>query len=240
MGKSLMSHDEVVMKPAGEILRGEMLSGSCPGVSFYKSVLKAKKRFDLTTYSETQKTQILFFTRGKGYVGTENGAHNITEEAVFVPLYDSEKVFIYAVTDLEFIEILVDLSPEDVAAMKKVRMTLPYFCLMSDCFRYEEDFKGPGTISYGIIKKMFLGRVLMGAVIAEGPNVNGEHSHKDLDQWYFGLEGACFKYSAGGETFTVKAGDLTHTGRGIVHRSETGAGQKMRYMWFELITEEKQ
>ena len=236
MGDLFMSREEVQMKPAGELLRGEMLPGSYPGVSIFKNILKAKKKYDVTTYSETQKSQIFFFAKGKGYVGTEHGAHNITEEAVFVPLFNSEKIFIYAVTDLEFLEILVDLTPEDVANMKKARMTLPHFSLMSNCMRYEEDFKGPGMISYGIIRNRFLGRSSMGAVIADGPNVNGEHSHSNIEQWYYGLEGTCFTYKASGKTFTVKDGDLTYTTKTVPHASETGAGQKIRYVWFELMS----
>jgi len=236
MGKFYMSRDEVIMKPCGEVMRGEMLPGSYPGVTIYKNILKEKKRYDITTYSETQKTQIFFFTKGKGYVGTEHGAHNITEEAVFVPLYNSEKIFIYAVTDLEFLEILVDLTPEDVATMKKVRMTLPHFSLMSNSLRYEEDFKGPGTISYGIIRNRFLGRCSMGSVIADGPNVNGQHSHENLEQWYYALEGAYFTYKAGGESHAVRDGDLTYTTKSVPHESETGAGNKMRYVWFELMS----
>lgn len=236
MSEHFMGHDEVVMKPAGEVLRAELLPGAYSGVTIYKSLLNAKKRYDVTTYSETQKSQIFFFTKGTGYIGTEHTAHNITEEAVFVPLYNNEKIFIYAVTDLEFLEILVDLTPDDVSTMKKVRMTLPHFSLMSNCMRYEEGFKSPGIISYGIIRNRFLGRASMGAVIAENPVINGEHSHENLEQWYYGLRGASFTYSAGGESFVVKEGDITYTTKGIPHSSKTGLGEQMRYVWFELMS----
>jgi len=146
------------------------------------------------------------------------------------------KIFIYAATDLEFLEILVDQTPEDVAMVKKLRMTLPHFSLMSNCPRYEEDFKGPGMISYSIIRNKLLARSSMGAVLAEGPNVNGEHSHENLEQWYYGLEGTCFQYTADGDTYTVKDGDLTYTTKAIPHASETGEGQIMRYVWFELMS----
>jgi hypothetical protein len=236
MEKFFMGSEEVDMKQAGEVLRGEMLPGSYPGVSIFKNVLKAKKRFDVTTYGVAEKTQIFFFTKGWGYVGTEDTAHYISEEAVFVPLYDIETIFIHAATDLEFLEILVDLTPEDTANMKKVRMTLPYFSLMSNCMRYEEDFKGAGMISYSIIRNRFLGRVSMGAVLADGPNVNGVHSHDNLEQWYYGLKDAYFEYTADGKTYTVKDGDLTYTTKAIPHASETGEGHKMRYVWFELMS----
>jgi hypothetical protein len=113
-----------------------------------------------------KKTQIFFFTKGSGYIARPATAHNITEEAVFVPLFDKEKFSIRAGEDLEFVEILVNVMPEDMDKMNKMRMTLPHFQLHHACDRYEEDFKGAGMIS----------RSSMGSVYAAGPNLNGEHS----------------------------------------------------------------
>ena len=123
-----------------------------------------------------KKTQIFFFTKGSGYIARPATAHNITEEAVFVPLFDKEKFSIRAGEDLEFVEILVNVMPEDMDKMNKMRMTLPHFQLHHACDRYEEDFKGAGMISRSIIHYGLLGRSSMGSVYAAGPNLNGEHS----------------------------------------------------------------
>lgn len=183
-----------------------------------------------------KKTQLFFFTKGTGYIARPAVAHNITAEAVFAPLFDKEKFSIRAGTDMEFVEIIVDLTDEDVKTMHRSRMTLPHFRLHSDCERYEEDFKGPGMISRSIIHHRQLGRSSMGSVYAVGPNLNGEHSHEDLEQYFFGLGGARFTFMADGESVVVEEGDFTHIPTKAKHSMKAEKGAVMNYVWFEIIS----
>jgi hypothetical protein len=213
--------------------KGIMLPDSYPGVEAYKCALKAGSRVDPKVYKN--KTQVLFFTKGVGYVGTPNKAHNITEEAVFVPLFDSEKFFIQAGTDLEFLEILVTLTEADTKRLGEMRMTLPHFRLLSDCDRYEEAFKGPGVLSYSIIANRRLARALMGAVIGAGPNFVQEHAHDNLQQWVYGLTGSAFRFRADGDEVEMREGDWAHIPPKAKHSVETSAGDKLDYIWFEIV-----
>ena len=183
----------------------------------------------------TKKLQIFFFTKGSGYIARPGTAHNITEQAVFVPLLDTERFSIRAGEDLEFVEILATLTAEDALKKGTMRMTLPHFRLHRDCDRYEEDFKGPGMVSRAILHHRMLGRSSMGSVYAAGPNVNGEHSHEDLEQFFFGLDGTRFTFNADGESVVVEEGDFTHIPKKAAHSMKAEKGALMSYVWYEIV-----
>jgi hypothetical protein len=225
---------DLVFKPQGKGLSTAVaIPGSFPGVEMRSCKLQAGSEYLPEVYEK--KTQVFFFTRGSGYVARPATAHNITEEAIFVPLFASEKFSIRAGEDMEFVEILADLSAEDLKTMHHMRLTLPRFRLHSACERYEEDFKGPGMISRTLIQHLMLGRCSMGSVYAAGPNLNGEHSHEDLEQFFFGLGDTRFAFNADGESVVVEGGDFTHIPKKAKHSMKAEKGTVMSYVWFEII-----
>ncbi len=214
------------------------LEGALPRINTYQNALDKGHTVEPETYKEGEKTQIFFFTKGKGYVTTESTSHNITENAVFVPLYDSEKFAFYATEDLEWLEITIDLLEKEVAKMDNARMALPHFRLVSQCLRYEEKFKGPGMLSYSVIQHddvCGLGMASMGVARGTGPNVVGDHKHDDLAQWYYGLEDNSIRYTADNKTVDFKPGDITFTPKGYTHSVEAKENEIINYVWFEYV-----
>jgi quercetin dioxygenase-like cupin family protein len=227
---------DLVFKPQGKGLSSaEALHGSYPGVVMKACRLQAGSEYVPEVYAK--KTQIFFVTSGSGYIARPATAHNITEEAVFVPLFDSERFAIRAGGDMEFVEILADLTAEDLKTMHHMRMTLPHFRLHSACERYEEDFKGPGMVSRAILQHRLLGRCSMGSVYAAGPNLTGEHSHEDLEQFFFGLGDTRFTFGADGESVVVEGGDFTHIPKKAKHSMRAEKGALLSYVWFEIIND---
>ncbi|MCK9288271.1 MAG: cupin domain-containing protein [Sphaerochaetaceae bacterium] len=214
------------------------LDGAFPRINLYQCELDKGHYVTPETFKEGEKSQIFFFTKGKGYVATETTTHNITENAIFIPLYDTEKFAFYSTEGLEWLEITIDLVEEEIAKMDFARMTLPYFCPLSKCLRYEEKFKGNGVLSYSVIQHdeiCGLGMASMGVTVGKGPNYVGDHSHVDLAQWYYGLEGNSIRYTADNTTVELKQGDMTYTPKGYVHASEAKEGEIINYVWFEYI-----
>jgi mannose-6-phosphate isomerase-like protein (cupin superfamily) len=212
--------------------KGEMLPGTYPGVATYKCTLKAGSNVAPKVY--TDKTQIFFFTKGTGYIATPKKAYNITEAAVYIPMFDAEGFSIQAATDLEYLELLVDITEDDKKKLHHSRMTLPHFRLLTDCDRYEEGFKSEGILSYIIVTRGRLARILMGLVSGDGPDYVGEHSHETVMQWFYGMDGTKFEFTASGETITVEDGDWVYIPEKTLHSATTAAGEKINYVWFEV------
>lgn len=237
---SYQSHKDMKKEFVDGISVFNMLEGVYPGVVTAKVNMQAGTKWVPEVYGKDDKIQIFFTTEGRGYFATPSKAYNFDGNYVFVPNFDEETVFIQAATDVEILHLSFELSDWDKKELYETIMTLPRFHKMEDSLQYEEPFKGPGMKSYLILEHEFLGRASLGAVIADGPNVNGEHSHPDLVQWYYALPGSKFTYTVEGEgTYEVEGGDLTFTGVKRVHSSETPANAKIDYIWFEMIVPEE-
>ena len=234
------SHKDMKVEWKGGVGICEMLPGAYPGVSTRKVLVKAGTKWEPEVYADDDKIQIFFTISGEGYFGTPKRAYNFEEYYVFVPKFDTEPIFVQAATDVEVFHMIFTLSDWDKKELHDTIMTLPRFHKMTDSLRYEEPFKGPGVKSYLILEHEFLGRASLGAVIGEGPTFNGDHAHPDLVQWYYAFPGSKFSYTVKDEgTVDVEGGDLTFTEVKKVHSSETKAGDKIDYIWFEMIVPEE-
>lgn len=218
--------------------RQAVLVGEYAAASFEKCALKAGAVWAPPLYAMEERQQLFLFSKGAGYITTPRRAFNITEVSVFVPEFDSESFEIHAASDspgpLEFLHIETLMSDYDKKCMREARMTLPRFRGLSECWTYEENFKGPGTKSLMLIEHRNLGRVSMGATLGRGPSFVGEHIHNELEQWYYALPGSSFTYFAGDEEVRLNGGDLSYTRHGSKHGSKTADGERFDYVWFEL------
>ena len=211
----------------------EMLPGSHKDVKTYRCNLKA----GCTVRPEVSKdlNQIFFFVSGTGYITTPKCAYNITESAVFIPDFNKEEGFaIYAADCLEYLQIDITLTEEDKATLFKSRYTLPRFKLLSECDRYEEGFKTENVISYSVVLRRRLARASMGVVYAPGPDKVGTHTHDVLQQWFYGLKGADYEFTAGDETTHIGEGDWAYIPEKTPHSVDTKPGGLCNYVWFEL------
>jgi mannose-6-phosphate isomerase-like protein (cupin superfamily) len=213
----------------------EMLPGCHPDVISYKCVLKAGSRVDPEMFSETEKSQVFFFTKGVGYVGTEDGAFNFDEEAVFVPLFNKKKFYFYAVTDVEYVELQTTLTSKDIEEMREYRMSLPSFRLLTNCDRYVDGCRDPRSVSHNVIIQSRLARVSVGTVEGPGPDKVGTHSHPKQIQWFYALGGGKFTLHADDDSMAMEDGDWAFIPVKAEHSVETAAGDTLRYMWFEII-----
>ena len=89
-----------------------------------------------TTYVPTQtytdKTVLYIFGAGKGYVATEENSYNINNELCFyVADLDNGKYAIHAVTDMEFMHLVVDMNEYDLKIYSEFHYKLPYFRALS-------------------------------------------------------------------------------------------------------------
>jgi len=240
MGKiKVQKAADTKLKWADGLGRATMLPGVYPDAEVNKLVLKAGHQWQAERYAFEDRVQMFFFLSGQGYICLPDQAFNITESAVFVPLFDKDTITMKAAekTDLEFLQFVCRQTDFDKNMMNTIRTTLPRFKLMSECETYEEPFKGPGVKSPILIMHRLFGKFSMGATLGNGPNHVDQHSHPDLVQWYYVFPGSKIRYTAGGETVDMAGGDLSYITEGVPHGSTTGEGEKCDYVWFEIASQ---
>lgn len=231
--------DQMVMTDLGNgIRRAEMLPGMVDGVYTYKCQVDAGTVVNLETFGE--RTQIYYFTKGEGFVVTPNKAFNIEEPSVFIPNMDLETNELHAVTDMEFLQLVCVMLPEDKEKFQKWHISLPRFNPISNCIQYIEGFRPEAIKAYSILDTDFLTRMTMGAIIGKGPNAAKPHSHHNLYQWYYGMEGTRFIYRAAGEEIELTEGDWAFIPTNIEHAIEIKENEHVNYVWFEIeLTKEE-
>lgn len=212
--------------------RAAMLPGMVAGVETFKCVVKAGSVIELETFRD--KTQLLYFTKGNGYVTTPLKAYNIEEPSLLIPNMDQDVNILHAVTDLEYLQLVSEMLPEDHELFAKWHIALPRFCPLHDCIEYVEGFRPAAIKAYSILDTHFVTRMTMGAIIGRGPNQAAPHQHDDLYQWYYGMEGTKFIYRAGGEEIVLREGDWAFIPTGIEHSIEIEENEEVNYVWFEI------
>lgn len=218
--------------------RVEILPGACKEMKAFKCVLKAGRSWKPELYAYKDKTQFFAFVTATGFVTTETCSYNITGPANFVPNYDAETFTIYAgKQDLEFYHFIGLMNQYDIDRMDYIHIELPRFRLFKDAWHYTEGFTGgigSTCVSHMVMEHRYLGRYSMGWNLGEGPSVIGQHTHDDLDQWYFILPGGVMTYSAEGESVHVSEGDVTYTKMGVPHGSSLEEHERFNYFWVEI------
>lgn len=223
---------------ASGIERTEMLPDRVGGVHTYKCRVKAGQNVELETFAET--TTLYYFTMGKGYVTTATKAFNITEPSLFVPELAPADQQLYAVTDMEFLQLTCDMIDEDKELWSHWHIKLPYFLPVSNCIEYTEGFRPEAIHAYSILDRHWVTRMTMGAIIGEGPNKADPHKHHNLYQWYYGMPGTKFIYTAGDETIVLSDGDFAFIPTNIMHAIEIDPGETVNYVWFEIEVPESE
>ena len=213
----------------------EWLPEVYPLIRTYKCVLKAGNSICPELFSD--KTQRFCFTDGTGYITSPKKAYNIEEISFFIPDFSAEEFQIHAVTDLEYMKLVVDMLDSDKAAYEDTHMVLPSFKKFSELEEYDQSCKGPHTRSWSVVHSGNLGRVLMGIVRAEGEGTD-EKGHPSVAQWNYCLKGSDFKLTVDGETIDTKEGDWSYVPAGLDHSLLAEPGKKVFYIWFEHKVEE--
>lgn len=220
------------------IKRVEMLPGMVEGVFTYKCQISAGTIVKLETFRD--RTQIYYFTKGEGFVVTPKKAFNIEEPSLFIPNMDLETNELHAVTDMEFLQLVCIMFPEDKERFEKWHISLPRFNPISNCIQYIEGFRPEGIKAYSILDTDFLTRMTMGAIIGKGPNMAKPHSHDNLYQWYYGMPGTKFIYRAAGEEIELTEGDWAFIPTHIEHAIEIKEDENVNYVWFEIEVSKKE
>ena len=215
----------------------ELLPGTYDGgIRNFRCRLKAGNDHSPQLYGD--KTAVLFFGLGKGYVTDEKDAHNIEELSFYIPEFDKTPYTIHAVEDMEFVLSVVEMNQWDWEVYRASHARLPFFRPISKCSVYDQSCKGPKTSSWNVLQGRQLGRIMIGAVRAVGDGTR-EKGHGAVHQWNYCVGNSDFNLTVGDETVRTAAGDWSFVPAGEDHALVSEEGKEAYYVWFEHFAKEK-
>ena len=216
----------------------ELLPGTYDGgIRNYKCFLKAGCEVSPALYAD--KTVILMFGKGCGYVTDAEAAYNITELSFYAPNFDRCPYNVHAVEDMEYVMSIVELNEWDRKLIAENHVYLPFFRRHSDCVRYVQDCKGPHTEARTVLGCKQLGRIMIGTTRAIGEGTR-EAGHPAVHQWNYCVGNSDFHMSVDHcEPVAHKAGEWSFIPAGPDHDLVADPGKDVFYVWYEQFVREK-
>ena len=159
----------------------------------------------------------------------------INEVVLFVPSV-TEDIFISAENgNLGILEIVMELSENDLHYLKKQQSQFPYYITYSQCRQYKESIKSEKTINRILLPENIVPRFCMGSVETSGPDEVGAHSHPMLEQLFFGLANNNCIVRADSQETTFEENYLLHIPLGSVHGVRSEEGKTLNYIWMDFF-----
>lgn len=220
--------------------KGEMLPGSMPGVTTNRCTLKAGMQAEPERYAN--KAVSIFVFSGIGKIKTTKKTFRIVERCLFCPDFDNHSYQIEADSDIEYLELIQDMTNEDWKHYEMYHIVLPWFNSFSNWHLYTEGFRDEELKSYAILHQYYVSRMSLGEVVGPGEAKLEPHIHPELYQWFYGLpETDTFIFKAGEEMVEVEPGDWICIPNNVSHIvSPKKTGDFIDYVWFEMVVPGKE
>jgi hypothetical protein len=220
-------------RPGGNVLRKPVLKNEIEGVNTYYSEFHNEMVY---THSGTEGCLSIFlFTKGAGCVSYGMEQTRVNEIALFIPSLLSNVNISSENGTLGFIEIVMELSTEDVEFIYSQGQKLPFYISYSGSVPYKESIKSNKTSSRMLLPENIIPRLCIGSVETTGPDEVGSHSHPMLEQLFFGLNKNDCTVFANGNYSSFKENELLHIPLGSDHGVVVSNGKILNYIWMDFF-----
>lgn len=220
---------ELLTGSAGQ-QRTEVMPGEIAGMTCLLHALPQSSGFEVPV--SAQVSRVFFFIEGRGVVACANRQHAVDEIAVFAP-GNQTAAGIRAVSGLVFLELRMEMTPDDkVWASERVAAT-PYFAAYSTCRTYREAIKSEKTVSRTLLPENIIPRFCAGSVQTTGPDLVGAHRHPMLEQLFLGLPGNDCRVYADDASCAFGGNELLHIPLGSEHSVRVDPGKELHYIWID-------
>ena len=219
---------ELTSSTSREVLRGEI-----DGLRTISYAVAPGQTVQLET--SAKEGRVYLFTAGNGTAGDGTTAHQIGEVALWAPRHDTPLSITAKDAPLLFLELVVDLSPTDMAELEQNAARFPLFISYADCKTYSERIKSDKTISRTLLPEHTFPRLCVGSVETAGDDRVAAHEHPMLEQLFFGLQDNDCVLRADATELAFGAGVLLHIPLGSRHGVVVHAPNKLHYIWIDLF-----
>lgn len=184
---------------------------------------------------EANEQRILLFIGGTGTIQQDGASFAIDELSLFVP--DPYRDFIISggKEDLRYLEIIMQLGPDDLNWLVEREDKYPYFVRYAECRQYVDDTKSGKSINRIILPEDVVPRLCIGSVQTSGPDKVEAHTHPMLEQLFFGLAGNDVVVMADDAEARFLENDLLHIPLGSSHGVKVIEGKELHYVWIDVF-----
>ena len=165
---------------------------------------------------------------------TADKEYNYSERVTFVPS-PKEDLTVVANTDVSFIEIQWDESPDDVNLLAEYKTVFPVVQTYRDSIQYTDPNKSEKTISRMMIPHRVIPRFAIGSVETYGVDLVKSHAHPMLDQFFFSFPENDMFVLINGEPIKMVGNQLMHIPLGADHGVDIPEGKHCHYMWIDFL-----
>jgi len=235
VSQSSMNNPERVIRtesltgPTGQRME-EVMAGEIAGMTCFLHNLPQAGDYDVPVSGQTSR--VFFFLEGRGVVTCADRQHAVEEIAVFAP-GNQTAAGIRAVSKLVFLELRMEMSPDDLAWAAGRESSTPFFATYSKCRTYREAIKSEKTVSRTLLPDNIIPRFCAGSVQTTGPDQVGAHRHPMLEQLFMGLSGNDCRVYADDASCAFGGNVLLHIPLGSEHSVRVDPGKELHYIWID-------
>ncbi len=168
----------------------------------------------------------VFVTDGKEYP--------FGERVTVVPAPEKEMT-IRAKTNVQLLEILWTITPEDVKLRADYGTEFPYVQPYATSIQYVDPNKSAKTISRMMIPHKIIPRFTMGSVESYGYDLVKQHSHPMLDQFFFSFPENKMDVLIDDDRVTMLGNVILYIPLGSNHGVEVTGHDHLHYMWIDFM-----
>lgn len=212
-----------------------ILAGEIKGVETYYVELGIGK--EQIYLPEEKQLSILLFLGGEGVIARGDMEIPVGEPGVYISGLKRKYSIKGGEENLSYLEIVMDLTEQDILELEGNEASFPYQTLYSECRQYRESIKSEQTISRMILPEDIVPRVCIGTVRTTGPDEVASHTHPMLEQLFLGLEGNDVSVFADSDETRFRENELLHIPPGSDHGVRVEEGKTLNYLWVDIFSD---
>jgi len=211
------------------------------GVTTNYAIIEKEKEHILQPHGTEgrAKARVILFTRGTCIITVPNHTYRVKEIAIFCPTLDTAVTVSAEDCDIEYLEVLIDLTQTESTNRENINKKLPYFLLYSECDRYREEIKSDKTINRTLLPIDIIPRLAIGSVETVGPDTVEAHRHPMLEQLFYGLSGNHCCLKADEQEAVFEENVLLHIPLGSIHGVGVEEDNILHYLWLDFFKSER-
>lgn len=209
-----------------------MVVGEIPGAATNHITLPAGQVF--TQEADEAHYHIFILIEGVCVMESGNVTAEFSQRVTFVPAPE-EAMTLTARTNTQLVEILWDITAEDVKLRGDYGTAFPLIQPYAASIQYVDPNKSPKTISRMMIPHKMIPRFAIGSVESYGYDYVKPHSHPMLDQFFFSFPENRMDLIINGEKIPMGGNEIVHIPLGADHGVEVTGTDHLHYMWIDFL-----